>query len=74
MDNFRFARHSPGTLSYHQKFPNKPISHYGYPEKYAISIEYLLAKLLQVLRLRTLLMREAQHDTGAEAKGILHII
>jgi len=34
--------------------PNEPISHYGYPERYAISIEYLLAKLLQVLRLRSL--------------------
>jgi hypothetical protein len=53
-DNVRIARQSPGTLSYHQKPPNKPISQYGYPEKYDISIEYLQAKLLQVPRLRSL--------------------
>jgi hypothetical protein len=54
MGNFWIARQSPGTLSYHQKPPNKPISQYGYPEKYDISIEYLQAKLLQVPRLRSL--------------------
>jgi hypothetical protein len=50
----RIARQSPGTSSYHQKPPNKPISLCEYPEQYDISIEYLRTKLLQVLRLRSL--------------------
>jgi hypothetical protein len=61
-------------LSYHQKPPNKPISRYGYPEKYAISIELSTGEAAAGSEAPESLMREAQHDTGAEAKGILHII
>jgi hypothetical protein len=41
---------------------------------YSISVQYLQAKPPQGSKASQSLMREAQHDTGAEAKGILHIV